>query len=336
MSDVTRFHITPFLRRQMEAHPPKYAFQATNATELRAWQQQLRGKLYELLSPWPEPVPLEPQVLDIVDAGDHWREHIILQSHENAEMTCYLLRPKARTEPGPAILTLHGHGGGKREIAGLMPSPANQGYALAMVRAGYVTFVFDYFPFGERLETEHNAFSGYEYACNSTLIRTLLWGYNLLTLNLFDARRALDYLETRPEVGPARIGVMGCSYGGTTSMYTAALDPRIKAAVLSCSLCHYAGHGIEMDDLCGSQVVPGILQWAEMDDVAGLLAPMPLLTESATADGCFPWAYTERALEKLRRIYRVAGAEDRLETHVYPGDHRYYGDGVVEFWQRTL
>ena len=55
-------------------------------------------------------------------------------------------------------------------------------------------------PFGERRETEHNAPEDFEYACNSTLIRTLLWGYNLLTLNIFDAFRAIDYLETRSEV----------------------------------------------------------------------------------------------------------------------------------------
>jgi pimeloyl-ACP methyl ester carboxylesterase len=205
-----------------------------------------------------------------------------------------------------------------------------------MVRAGYVVFTFDFFPFGDRKETEHNAKEGYEYACNSTLIRTLLWGFNLLTLNLFDVFRALDYLETRPEVDPGRIGVMGCSYGGVTSMYAAILDQRIRATVLSCSLGEYRGHGVELDELCGAQVVPGILQWAEMGDVAGLLAPMPLLTENTYNDVCFPWPYTEPTLARLRDIYSIASAEDNLTILIHDDFHRYYGDGVTEFWNRYL
>lgn len=336
MDHSTRFHITPYLRRQMRAHPPRLAFSATTAEEWQSWRHALREKLHSLLAPWPDPVPLAPEVLEITDAGDHWREEIVLQSHEGMEISCYLLRPKGSAGPGPAILALHGHGNGKRDTAGVIANASGQGYGLEMVRAGYVVLTFDFFPFGDRQETEHNAMPGFEYPCNSTLIRALLWGYNLLTLNLFDARRALDYMETRPEIDPTRIGVMGCSYGGTTSMYTAILDRRIKALVLSCSLGEYAGHGIELDELCGSQVVPGILQWAEMGDVAGLLAPLPLLVESAHHDNCFPWPYTEPTLARLRQIYRIAGAGERLTIHLYEDGHRYYGDGVLAFWQRYL
>ena len=335
-SEETRFHITPYLRRQMDQHEPSLAFSATNREEWRAWRQELRHKLYDLLAPWPQPVPLAPEIVQVSDEGDHWREEIVLSSHTNMEIPCFLLRPKEEGPPCPTILALHGHGNGKSEIVGLIESETGQGYGLQMVRAGYVVFTFDFFPFGTRRETEHNAKEGFEYPCNSTLIRTLLWGYSLLTLNLFDVFRTLDYLETRPEVDPERIGVMGCSYGGTTSLYASALDRRIKAAVLSCSLGEYRGHGIELDELCGAQVVPGILQWAEMGDVAGLLAPMPLLAESARADECFPWPDTEPTLARLREVYRVAGAEDHLTIHIYDGDHHYYGDGVVEFFDRHL
>ena len=336
MHEETRFHITPYLRKLMGAHPPRLAFSATDSETWRTWQRELRKKLRDLLAPWPEPSPLAAEIVQVSDQGDHWREEIVLSSHENMEIPCFLLRPKTEAPPRPTILALHGHGHGKSEVVGLTEGEARQGYGLQMVRAGYVVLTFDFFPFGTRMETEHNAKPGFEYACNSTLIRTLLWGYNLLTLNLFDAFRALDYLQTRPEVDSGRIGVMGCSYGGVTSMYTAILDPRIRAAVLGCSLGEYHGHGIELDELCGAQVVPGILQWAEMGDVAGLLAPMPLLAESALDDVCFPWPYTEPTLDRLREVYRVAGADEDLIINVYDGYHRYYGDGVVEFWNRYL
>ena len=336
MGEDTRFHITPYLRRQMNDHPPRLAFSATSREEWRVWQHELRTKLRELLAPWPQSADLSPEIVQVSDEGDHWREEIILSSHTNMELLCFLLRPKEKGYPRPAILALHGHGNGKSEIVGLVESETNQGYGLQMVRAGYLVFTLDFFPFGTREETEHNAREGFEYACNSTLIRTLLWGYNLLTLNLVDIFRALDYLETRPEVDPARIGVMGCSYGGTTSMYAAILDQRIKATVLSCSLGEYRGHGVELDELCGAQVVPGILQWAEMGDVAGLLAPRPLFAENAHNDECFPWPYTEPTLERLREVYRVAGAEEHLVIYNYDGTHQYYGGGVVEFWKRYM
>ena len=337
MSEDTRFHMRSYLRRQMDEHPPRLAFSATDREEWHAWQHELRQKLHNLLAPWPEPTPLSPQIIQVSDEGDHWREEIILSSHAHMEIPCFLLRPKEEGFPHPAILALHGHGNGKSEIVGLLESETGQGYGLQMVRAGYVVFTFDFFAFGTRIETEK---ASVEYdMCSFTLCQSLLWGYNLLALNLFDVFRALDYLETRPEVDPERIGVMGCSYGGTTSMYAAILDRRIKAAVLSCSLGEYLGHGIEGDDItgiCGAQVVPGILHWAEMGDVAGLLAPRSLLVESARDDECFPWVHTEPTLARLREVYGVAGAEDQLVMHIYDGDHHYYGDGVVEFWHRYL
>jgi dienelactone hydrolase len=336
MDEQTRFHITPYLRRLINEHPPRLAFAADNREQWRAWRKDLRDKVYDLLAPWPQPSRLAQEIVRVSDQGDHLREEIVLSSHAHMEIPCFLLRPKSAGRPGPAILALHGHGDGKSQVVGLVERKTNQGYGLQMVRAGYVVLTFDFFPFGSRKETEHNARDGFEYSCNSTLIRTLLWGYNLLTLNVFDIFRGVEYLATRPEVDANRIGVMGLSYGGTTSMYSAILEPRIKAAVLSCSLGEYRGHGIELDELCGAQVVPGILQWAEMGDVAGLIAPKPLLAECAREDECFPWPYTESTIARLREVYRVAEAEDQLVINIYDGNHRYYGDGVVEFWDHYL
>ena len=332
----SNFHITPYLRSLLAQNPPRLAFSATTHAAWQRWRQTLRDKLYHLLAPWPASAPIRAQTRAILDAGSHWREEINLSSEGHPDISGYLLRPKEEAGTRPAILALHGHGPGKAEVAGLEPGDAQQPYGLQMVEAGYVVFSFDFFPFGTRKETEHNAFDGFEYACNSTLIRTLLYGYNLLTLNLFDVFRSLDYVSSRSEVDPQRIGVMGSSYGGTASMYAAILDTRFKAAVLSCSLGDYRGHGIELDELCGVQVVPGILQWAEMGDVAGLLAPLPLLVESARGDRFFPWAYTEPTLARLREVYNVAGAANCLQVNIFDGGHRYYGDGVIEFWNRYL
>jgi dienelactone hydrolase len=337
ISMETSFHITPYLRKQLAQNTPRLAFSAANLTAWEGWRRELRNKLYALLGPWPTPSPIKAATIALVDAGSHWREEVILSSEDHPDISGYLLLPKRENlRACPAILALHGHGPGKAEVVGLEAGDAQQPYGLRMVEAGYIVFSFDFFPFGTRKETDHNAREGYEYACNSTLIRTLLSGYNLLTLNLFDVMRSLDFVSTRPEVDPQRIGVMGCSYGGTTSMYSAILDMRIKAAVLSCSLGEYRGHGVELDELCGAQVVPGILQWAEMGDVAGLLAPMPVMVECARGDIFFPWEYTQPSILRLREVYDVAGSENHLQICIYDGGHRYYGNGVIEFWKHNL
>jgi hypothetical protein len=336
MNSQTRFHITPYLRRQMDLHPPKLAFRAASKAEWKTWQQALREKLYELMSPWPEPEHLNPTIVEISEEADHFREEIIINSHENMEIPCTLLRPKEVVSPSPAIVALHGHGEGQQEVVGLIPSVTRQGYGLEMVREGYVVITLDFFPFGVRKETEHNAKEGYEYACNSTLIRTLLWGYSLLTLNVFDIFRTIDYLASRNEVDSERIGMMGLSYGGVTCMYASILNEKIKAIVLSCSLGEFRGHGIELDELCGAQVVRGILQWAEMGDIAGLLAPRPLLAENTIKDECFPWPYTEPTLKRLQEVYQVAGAADQLGIEIFDDFHRYYGESVKAFFQQHL
>jgi len=330
------YHITPYLREWLAQNPPRLAFSAADQEAWQAWKRALGEKLHELLSPWPAPAAIRARAGAVEDAGSHWREAVELSSDGHPDISGYLLRPKGIIGARPAILALHGHGPGKAEVVGLEPGDAREPYGLRMVEAGYVVFSFDFFPFGARRETDHNAFDGYEYACNSTLIRTLLLGYNLLTLNVFDVSRALDYVSSRPEVDPQRIGVMGSSYGGTASMYAAILDARFKAVALSCSLGEYRGHGIELDELCGVQVVPGILQWAEMGDVAGLIAPRPLFVESARSDRFFPWKYTEPVLARLHEIYEVAGAAGNLQINVHDGEHRYYGHGMREFWERYL
>ena len=111
--------VTPYLFNCLEQNAPKLAFAATDGEEWRTWRRMLRRKLRGLLAPWPRPVPLNPQIREIVDAGDHWRESILLSTHVNAEVPCYLLRPKSEG-PFPVILALHGHGPGKDAVAGLV------------------------------------------------------------------------------------------------------------------------------------------------------------------------------------------------------------------------
>ena len=122
----------------------------------------------------------------------------------------------------------------------------------------------------------------------STSSRALLLGLYPLTLNIHDMMRCVDYLQTRPKVNPDRIGMMGLSQGGTMTTFTVAAEPRIKAADISCYVNPFRAFAIEqIRNICGSQLVPNLYRYFDTDDVAGLIAPRPLLIEMGIHDKCF-------------------------------------------------
>jgi len=164
------------------------------------------------------------------------------------------------------------------------------------------------------------------------------FGYQTLTLDVCDARRCLDYLQARREVDPARLGVIGCSFGGTMSMYTAALDRRIKASVICCYLSTLAdalgerGRG----NTCGSQFLMGLRTIGEIADVAGLIAPRACLVQIGRRDSVFAMDDAVGAYRHLERIYRGAGARGQLKLDLFEGGHEHHLAPALEFLQTRL
>jgi acetyl esterase/lipase len=135
----------------------------------------------------------------------------------------------------------------------------------------------------------------------------LMLGETLLGWRVWDALRAVDFLETRTEVAPARIAMMGISGGGTITLYAAALDERIRAAVLSCSFCTFRDSIFSVAH-CIDNYVPGILNWFEASDLAGLIAPRFLFAENGLDDAIFPAPGVRVALADSERIFAAQGA----------------------------
>ena len=252
---------------------------------------------------------------------------------------------RARRGRLPAILCLHGHGDfGKEPVAGVrdpnLPELAaetaryNYDYGAQMARAGYLTISPDSRVFGE-LDDGGEPYPGRD-KCNVHFIRGVLMSINLLTLNIWDMMRTIDYLETRRDVDKQRIGAMGLSWGGTRTTWIAALDERIKAADIICYLTQFEHFAVRDANFCGSQMLPGLFRYGDMADIAGLIAPRPLLVESGTNDRRFPIGPVRGAHEHLRRIYRAAGVADRLHVDVFAGGHQFHGPTALDFFDTHL
>ncbi len=343
------YSMTEYFNRRAAELEPELTFTGRSKADWQRWRKRFRAKMLELLGEWPGQVPPRPEVLYRVDEGDFVREKVVIDTEKHYSVPSYVLVPKDRTLARggrlPAILCLHGHGPfGKEPVAGVRDPNRpeidantrahNYDYGAQMAREGFLVICPDSRAFGElddgwtRVEARDK--------CNVHFIRGSLMGLNLLTLNIWDMMKAIDYLETRKDVDAKRIGAMGLSWGGTRTTWIAALDERVKAADIICYLAQFEHFAVRDASFCGSQFVPGLFRYGDVADIAGLIAPRPLLIESGIYDHCFPIEPVLRAQEHLRRIYRAAGAADRLAVDTFSGGHQFHGPSAVEFFSRYL
>jgi hypothetical protein len=161
----------------------------------------------------------------------------------------------------------------------------------------------------------------------------LMLGQTLIGWRVWDIMRTLDYIQTRAELDSSRVGCVGISGGGTATLFASALEPRIRVAMLSGYLNTFKDSVGSLAH-CADNYVPGILNWAEMSDIAGLIAPRPLFVESGEKDNIFPISASIESFNKVREIYDVFGAADRVEQEVFPGEHSFWGKRGIPFLAR--
>lgn len=343
------YSLMEYFNRLAEERRPSLTFAGETKGDWERWRGELSAKMLELCGEWPEGVPLNPDVVYRVDEGDFIREKVVLDTERHYSVPSYVLIPKDRRREKkgrlPAILCLHGHGqSGKEAVAGVRdpnrPAIAtsivehNYDYAAQMAREGYLTMTPDSRGFGE-LGPDREQMAGRD-PCNVHFIKGLLLGLSLLTLNVWDMMKCIDYLGSRAEVDGDRIGAMGLSWGGTRTTFLSALDERVKAADIICYVTQFEHFAIRDANFCGSQFLPHLYRYADVADVAGLIAPRPLLVESGIYDTCFPVEPVLRAHEHLKRIYRAAEVEDRLHIDLFVGGHQFHGPSAREFFERYL
>jgi dienelactone hydrolase len=287
-----------------------------------------RERLHELLGALPAMVEADVEVTDVEQRDGYRVERIVFDAEAAMSVPALLLVPDGADdgEPRPAVLAVHGHGTTKDTIStpggvGVDEGAANADYAHRLASAGLVVLAPDLRGFGERSDWTPDD----HYHCDVDLVNGILVGTTPFAQNLWDMARCLDVLQGLPYVDEQRMGACGWSYGGTITLFLAAWDERVAAALVSCALASIASSHRVPWNLCGSQVLPGMAGEIDHPALVGLIAPRPLIAENAEDDLIFPLDAARATLETAQAAYEAAGGRGGTRLFVHDGDHRFDG-----------
>lgn len=310
---------------------------------LSEWQQRqkwLRETLLDIVGPFPEKTPLNAKVLRVIDKDDYKVEHIVYESQPGFYVTSSVFIPgglKKRSN-APAVIYCSGHSNeGYR-------STAYQHIILNLVKKGFIVFSFDPVGQGERLEyydpeigrsvvggptREHSYPGAQAFITGSSQARYMIW----------DGIRAVDYLLTRKEVDPSRIGITGRSGGGTQSAYIAAFDDQIYASAPECYITNFTRllQSIGPQD-AEQNLFNGIMRGIDHPDFLLVRAPKPALMITTTRDFFSIQGARETAKEVLG-IYKAYGKEDnfRMVEDDFPhASTKKNKEAMYAFFQKHL
>jgi dienelactone hydrolase len=332
------------------AAPLAMQFSGSSAEECRRWQGEFSGKLRALLGPFDPPAKWTCVLERTVRLDDHTREERLLVAPGLPPVPIYvLLPPKApsRNQRLPGMVALHGHGiGGYDTVAGRDDIPelreeiASQrgDYGRQLAARGYAVAVPCMTPFGRRLSPDvarRPKLIRDVDPCADTFVRLLVLGKLLIAENLRDILWTLDYLSSREEVDAQRIGCTGLSYGGRMTMLTAALEPRIRVAVIAGAMNCFQERISRRYD-CGSQTIPGLLPLGDVPEIGGLIAPRPCMWQVGLQDNLLPAEWVDSAQKRIEPVYRALEATDRLQIDRFTGKHEWHAATAYPFLDRVL
>jgi len=342
--DDRRFDPVAYTRDRYSSAPRQLRFQARTRAQGDQWQKTLRAKLTELVGGFPSArEPLRPVTLGTRAFPGYRREQIVFDSRPGVSVLAYVLLPDKAQRPAATVICVPGHGRGVDDIVGIdeqgrerTGKPGYQhDFAIQVAEAGLAALAIEPMGFGCRRDAI-NAGRGLSFkACEPVGGGAMLIGETLIGWRVWDVMRTIDYIATRPELDSIRVGCMGISGGGMVTAFSAALEPRIRVALVSGYLNTFRDSVGSLAH-CVDNYVPGILNWAEMHDIAGLIAPRPLFVESGEKDNIFPIAASIESFNHVREIYRVFEAADRVEQEAFPDEHSFWGRRGIPFLARHL
>lgn len=330
-----------FLNLYNEKKP--YEFNAKNMEEWQEWRTKLRKKLINLLGGFPDKSEFNLRVIERREFDEYFREKIIFNSSKEIEVYGYLLIPKNTEFPNSLVIAIPGHGYGMKDAVGINPDgsekESSNGYmkdfGLILVKNGFMTFVIEQLGFGERRE-ERDIKEGLDKSsCRYYSFWALMLGKTLIGLRVWDLIRTVDLFIEEYGIKENSIGVYGISGGGTTALFASALDDRIKATIISGYLSTFKDSILAIPH-CECNYIPKILNYAEMYNIASLIAPRNLFIEHGKHDHIFPIEATIYAFEKVKRVYEFLGVPENIDFEFFEGGHEIWAKKSISWLKNVL
>ena len=352
MSEHAFFTTLNYMQARFAVAARHMAMKAETADELHLWQHEARAVLARTLGlDMMRMARLQPRLTEQVTLDGYLRQRIEIQTEPGVIMPLFALIPLdlRAGDRRACVIAPHGHASaGKEAVAGCRDVPEvaatidkhNYDYGVQFVRRGFVVFCPDARGFGERREIGRQSAADYMGgSCNLLNHMAIPLGQTVTGMWTWDLMRLIDYIATRPDCDASRLGCAGLSGGGLQTLWLAALDERVKCAVVSGYFYGYKESLLEMNGNCSCNYVPGLWQLVDMGDIGALLAPRPLLIETGSRDslnGKGGLGNVHSQLEITRRAYRLLGSEEALAHDVFDDEHRWNGVQAIPFLQRYL
>lgn len=338
------FDPVTYVRGRWEQAPRQLRFQASTKRQAQAWQKKLRAKLAELIGPFPAArPPVTAKLIETRDFPGYVREKFIFESRPGMGVLAYLLKPHNAPAKVPVVVCIPGHGRGVDDLVGIDEKGRDRtkkvayqyDYAVQVAELGVAALAVEVMGFGCRRDPVNYKKSLTQKACEPASGAALLLGETMIGWRIYDMMRAVDWVETRPDLDAKRVGCVGISGGGMAVQFAAALDDRFQATLISGYLNSFRDSVMSMAH-CVDNYVPGILHWCESSDIAGLIAPRPLFAESGTRDPIFPIAASRQAFAEVKKVYEVFGVPGLAEHEVFDAGHEFSGKSGLPFLVKHL
>lgn len=329
-----------YLSRHVDAAVERWKIdyeKRTTPEQITAYQRQLREAFLNAIGGLPDRTPLEPQVTGTIARPGYRVEKIIFQSQPKHYVTALLFVPNAEKfqPPYPGVVVPCGHA---------KPAKGHDTYqsiGALLALNGVVTLVFDPIDQGERLQfVREGPTDLWGVRAHITLgMGSILLGRNTARFEIWDGIRAIDYLQSRPEVDPQRIGITGNSGGGTQTSYLMALDERIHAAAPSCYITSLPRLLATIGPQDAEQCIFGQLAFGgDHADWIMMRAPSPVLVCAATKD-FFDIGGSWDTVRYAKRLYTRMGFSanvDILENDTEHNYNKHQREGAARWLVRWL
>ncbi|MGD0776335.1 MAG: acetylxylan esterase [Candidatus Solibacter sp.] len=294
--------------RNIETADYKTHFKMPDYTSRKQWEDRRTSLRQQILSaagllPMPLKTPLHAKIIRRLAYRDYTIETVLIETLPGYFLGGNLYRPTGETAPAPAVLLPHGHW--KRGRLEDQPSYSVPALGINLARQGYVVFAYDMVGFNDTQQTPHS-FGGW---------LEDLWSFHPMGLQLWNSIRALDYLQSLPDVDARRIAATGASGGGTQTFLLAAVDERVRyVAPVNMVSAHMQG-----GDPC--EEAPNLRLDTFNVEIAAMIAPRPMLLVSSTHDWTSRTPIEE--FPAIRHIYELYGAGDRVQNAHIDAEHNY-------------